>query len=117
MWCHPPRALCRDWQVAFLLLRSDSLERRQHKVGTCPLPYLSPNQKLLTLFSVYSENAIGFYPTDTLIRGVPGWYNNSYGFHADEGTRYNCMSFTGSTLRTDLFVFSFHTSIEAVAFC
>lgn len=36
-------------------------------------------------------NVIGFYPVDTRITGAPGWYNNSYGYHGDEGCRYHQM--------------------------
>jgi hypothetical protein len=33
-------------------------------------------------------NAIGFYPADEPLSGAPGWFHNSYGYHADEGCRY-----------------------------
>lgn len=34
-------------------------------------------------------NAIGFYPADENLAGAPGWYHNSFGYHADEGCRYH----------------------------
>ncbi|ELR21413.1 EF hand,SPla/RYanodine receptor (SPRY) domain containing protein [Acanthamoeba castellanii str. Neff] len=42
----------------------------------------------LTDAGLTGGNAIGFYPADETLSGAPGWYHNSYGYHADEGCRY-----------------------------
>eukprot|EP01119_Soliformovum_irregulare_P010328 TRINITY_DN2538_c2_g1_i2.p1 TRINITY_DN2538_c2_g1~~TRINITY_DN2538_c2_g1_i2.p1 ORF type:complete len:2760 (-),score=753.14 TRINITY_DN2538_c2_g1_i2:11-8005(-) len=32
---------------------------------------------------------IGLYPVDQKLRGMPGWYNGSYGYHGDDGCKFS----------------------------
>lgn len=31
---------------------------------------------------------IGLYPADQRLKGMPGWYNGSYGYHGDDGCKF-----------------------------
>jgi hypothetical protein len=33
--------------------------------------------------------AIGIYPADQKLQGLPGWFNGSYGFHGNDGSKYS----------------------------
>ncbi len=38
--------------------------------------------------------AIGIYPAEQKLQGLPGWFNGSYGYHGDDGSKFRYLSST-----------------------
>eukprot|EP00736_Rhodelphis_marinus_P011361 Rmarinus@m.18550 len=57
-----------------------------------PIPKILPMYYFeLTVHDPGEEGliGIGLYPAATALRGMPGWYSGSYGYHGDSGNKYS----------------------------